>query len=244
MSLQVPVTSSHYNYLLYTPFNFGKKQSEYVYSTSTSSKPPPFALNVSTLPERWPLIMFLHGSDETAKAKHISQLDRIKKHGIPKIVEELPHDESRDTMFPFVAISPQKGYQSGYSGWNATYLYSLLTEFVSQYQEFIDTNRIYLTGISMGGFGTFRFAASYPQIFAAIVPICGGCDVKNAERLKDIPIWNFHGEKDDIVPISESNKIMEALIGLGKEVKYTKYEYLQHDSWTVTYNNREVFEFF
>jgi len=240
MSLQAAVSSSHYDFLLYTPFNFGKKQSDYVYSSSTST-PPPFSLNVSSLPARWPLILFLHGSDETARSKHISQLQRIKKHGIPKIVEDLPRDASRDTIFPFVTISPQKGFMQGYSGWNTITLHSLLTEFISENAEFIDTDRVYLTGISMGAFGSWKLAAQYPQIFAAVAPICGGCDVKLAENLKEIPIWNFHGEKDTIVPISESNKIIQALIQFGREVKYTKYEYLEHDCWTTTYNHSDVF---
>src|SRR5205823_8731331 len=135
----------------------------------------------------------------------------VKLHGPPKIV-----DSRKD--FHFIVVSPQ----SPTFGWNVDALNALLDEVVSKYQ--VDRERIYLTGLSMGGFGTWALAAAHPEHFAAIVPICGGGDPQDAKRLKDLPIWVFHGAKDPTVAVARSEAMVKALKEAGdKNVKFTIY---------------------
>ncbi|MBD3266835.1 prolyl oligopeptidase family serine peptidase [bacterium] len=178
--------------------------------------------------KKWPLIFFLHGAGERGK-----DLEQVKKHGPPKLVQNDPH-------FPFVVVSPQcpKG-----RWWNTTELITLLDEIVGKYR--IDENRIYLTGLSMGGFGTWRLALEHPNRFAAIAPICGGGQLFRVKRnLKNIPIWVFHGAKDSVVPVSESRRLVAALKEQGADVRYTEYPDANHDSWTESYANPKLYQWF
>jgi len=107
----------------------------------------------------------------------------------------------------------------------------------------VDKDHIYVTGLSMGGFGTWALAAAYPDRFAAIVPICGGGSPASAAKLKDLPIWVFHGAKDRAVPPSRSEAMIKALKKAGsKKVKYTLYPDADHDSWTEAYNDPKLWE--
>jgi predicted peptidase len=124
--------------------------------------------------------------------------------------------------------------------WNPDALNALLDEVVAQYK--VDKKRIYLTGLSMGGYGTWALAGTSPERFAAIVPICGGGDPADARRLKDIPTWVFHGAKDSVVPLSRSEEMVKALKEAGSDVKFTIYPEAEHDSWTETYNNPKLYE--
>ena len=177
--------------------------------------------------DKCPTILFLHGAGEKG-----SNLEYVKRHGVPRIVEEQPD-------FPFIAVSPQCP-QGQY--WSVPRLSTLLDEVESSYR--VDPDRIYLTGISLGGFGTWRLAAAQPHRFAAIAPICGGGDATEACNLKDLPVWAFHGARDRIVPISASQEMVEALKACGGNVKFTVYSEAEHDSWTQTYNNPELFDWF
>ncbi|MBN1418021.1 MAG: prolyl oligopeptidase family serine peptidase [Planctomycetes bacterium] len=172
----------------------------------------------------WPLILFLHGAGESG-----NDLQKVKVHGPPKIVET-----KRD--FPFIVVSPQ----SPGRGWNADTLVALLDDVVSKYK--VDKDRIYLTGLSMGGFGSWALAAAYPDRFAAVVPICGGGNPADAKRLKDLPIWVFHGAKDPVVPIARSEAMVSALKEAGGNVKFTVYPEAGHDSWTATYDDPELYK--
>jgi predicted peptidase len=107
----------------------------------------------------------------------------------------------------------------------------------------IDPTRIYVTGLSMGGFGTWRLVAAHPERFAAAMPICGGGDPQTmAESLRAIPIWAFHGERDSVVPLSASERMVDAVRAAGGQVRLTVYPEVEHDSWTQTYNNEEVYD--
>ena len=108
----------------------------------------------------------------------------------------------------------------------------------------MDTRRIYLTGLSMGGYGTWATATRYPDRFAAIAPICGGGEVLLANLLKDTPIWAFHGDADTVVPLSKSQEMVEAVNRSGGNAKLTIYPGVNHDSWTQTYNNDALYEWF
>jgi len=108
----------------------------------------------------------------------------------------------------------------------------------------VDEGRIYLTGVSMGGAGAWRLASAYPERFAAIAPICGVGDPSTARRLAKIPTWVFHGAKDDLVPLQASQEMVDALREVGNAAKFTIYPDAGHDSWTPTYNNPALFDWF
>jgi len=179
--------------------------------------------------KKWPLILFLHGRGERG-----DDLELVKIHGIPKIVEQ------RDDL-PFIAVSPQCSKDSMWMV-EVEALNALLDEVVTKYA--VDTDRIYLTGLSMGGFGTWRLAPAYPELFAAIVPICGGGDPEKVGVLRDVPVWVFHGAKDPFVQLSESEEMVDALKACGGNVRFTVYPDVEHDSWTRTYDNPELYEWF
>jgi predicted peptidase len=175
--------------------------------------------------KKWPLMLFLHGAGERG-----SDVNKVKVHGPPKIVEQ-----KKD--FPFIVVSPQCPADSW---WRPMELMSLLDEIQKDYR--VDADRVYLTGLSMGGFGTWELATQAPQRFAAIAPICGGGNPALARRIKDLPIWVFHGAADRTVPVARSEEMVEALKKAGSDVKFTKYEGVDHDSWTRTYANEELYQ--
>ncbi len=172
----------------------------------------------------WPLMLFLHGAGESG-----SDLNKVKTHGPPKVVET-----KRD--FPFILVSPQ----SPGRGWNADALNALLDDIMRKYR--VDKDRVYLTGLSMGGYGTWNLAAAHPERFAAIAPICGGGNTADAPKLAKLPIWVFHGAKDPTVPLQRSKEMVEAIQAAGGQVKFTVYPEAGHDSWTETYNNAEFYK--
>ena len=186
--------------------------------------------------QKWPLIMFFHGAEEMG-----DNVELLKIHGIPKIVE-------RDDNFPFIGLSPQLPLPDKAPWiWNDSALaevwIALLDQVISTYA--VDTNRIYLTGLSIGGWITWILATSHPERFAAIAPICGAQSFPDrACALKDVPVWAFHGAKDTTVPISVSENMVKALEDCGGNVKFTVYPDAGHDAWTVTYNNPELYDWF
>ena len=173
-----------------------------------------------------PLILFLHGSGERGN----DNLPLVAKHGPPKIVK-------KNADFPFVVVSPQ--CPSG-ERWDSKVLLALLDDVIAKHD--VDPQRIYLTGLSMGGYGSWMLAAAAPERFAAIVPICGGGDPKDAGKIKSLPIWVFHGAKDTAVSLKKSEEMVAALKEAGSDVKFTVYPNAKHDSWTATYNNPKLYE--
>lgn len=177
----------------------------------------------------WPLMLFLHGAGERG-----SDLDKVKVHGPPKLV-------AQGKSLPFIIASPQ--CPSGRS-WSdpaqVQVLVALLDDLVEKHQ--VDESRVYLTGLSMGGYGTWSLASSRPERFAAIVPICGGGQPRMARQLRDVPIWVFHGAKDNVVPLAQSEQMVEAVKAAGGDVQFTVYPEAQHDSWTATYDNPKLYE--
>ncbi|MFW5692188.1 MAG: prolyl oligopeptidase family serine peptidase, partial [Chloroflexota bacterium] len=116
-------------------------------------------------------------------------------------------------------------------------------------QHNVDPDRVYLTGLSMGGFGTWDLARLHPDRFAAIAPICGGLPWlvalgSAALTLRTMPVWAFHGALDDIVPIERSQEAVDALRAAGNDVRFTVYPDLKHDSWTISYANPELYTWF
>jgi predicted peptidase len=120
-------------------------------------------------------------------------------------------------------------------------LVSLLDDVVENYK--IDESRIYLTGLSMGGYGSWQLAADHPDRFAAVVPVCGSGDPAHAEKLKDIPIWVFHGDQDGVVPFEKSVEMVEAIKKAGgASIRFTTLEYFGHNSWSAAYGAPELFQ--
>ena len=183
---------------------------------------------------RWPLIFFLHGIGERGV-----YLGELKRHGIPKVVEERED-------FPFITLSPQCPPNTTW--WDhIDALDALLNEIMATYV--VDTARSYLTGLSMGGYGTWYLATLYPNRFAAIAPICGGGSVAHGfpQRvciLQDVPVWAFHGAQDTTVPLQESEVLVKTLRRCGGDVRFTIYPEAGHDSWTETYANPALYTWF
>jgi predicted peptidase len=174
--------------------------------------------------QRWPLMLFLHGAGESG-----TNLDKLKILGPPKIVETKPD-------FPFILVCPQS--QRG--GWDPDILNALLDDVLRRYR--VDQDRVYLTGASMGGIGTWRLAAAHPERFAAIAPVCGRGDSADAKQLARLPIWVFHGAKDRVVPLAGDQAMVDAIKAAGGNVKFTVYPDAGHDAWTETYNNHELYQ--
>jgi len=182
----------------------------------------------------WPLILFLHGAGERG-----DDLQLLKKHGIPRIVSEMPD-------FPFITISPQCPENDWWLN-RLQDLKFLLDTVVKQYR--VDTSKMYLTGLSMGGFGTWHMAVEYPDLFAAIAPVCGGGlgilgFPERVLEIKDLPIWAFHGGKDNIVSVEESRILIRTLKDAGGKPMLKIYPEAGHDSWTETYSDPELYEWF
>ena len=186
--------------------------------------------NYDSSNREWPLILFLHGAGERG-----DNLQRVSKHGPPKIVG------SGQIDLPFIVVAPQCPKGSWWSDREQIInLSRLVSELENNYR--LDNRRIYLTGLSMGGYGTWSLAASDPDRFAAIAPICGGGSQRDAERIKDIPTWVFHGARDKVVPISESNQMIKAIRAAGGAPKFTIYPQAGHASWTATYKNPNLYQ--
>jgi predicted peptidase len=180
--------------------------------------------------KRWPLIFFLHGRGERG-----DDLELVKKHGVPRRVAE------RDDL-PFVVVSPQCPITSWWPV-ETSALIGLLDDVVLNHR--VDTHRLYLTGLSMGGYGAWRLVLDYPERFAALVPICGPSvlNLDNIALLKTMPMWVFHGAKDPTVPIAHSERMVGALREISADdLQYTVYPEGVHDVWTETYNNPALYE--
>lgn len=181
--------------------------------------------------EKWPLILFLHGRGES-----YGPLSLVKKWGPPRLVEREP------AAFPFVVVSPQCPARP--ANWSdetrQKQLVQLLDDIVERYD--VDPDRVYLTGLSMGGYGSWTLAASHPERFAAVAPICGGGNPANAGKLVNLPIWVFHGDKDNAVPIRRSQEMVAAIRKAGGErVRFTTLEELGHNSWSAAYATPDLY---
>lgn len=177
--------------------------------------------------QRWPLILFLHGGGERG-----DDLTLVKKHGIPKRVEHQPD-------FPFVVVSPQCPTDQR---WQPTVLTALLDEI--ERDNAVDAQRIYVTGLSLGGEGTWMLAAAQPHRFAAIAPVCGRGEPRHAATMAHLPVWAFHGAQDTVVPVHHTEEMVAALRGVGNIPRMTIYPNAGHDSWTETYDNPDLYAWF
>ena len=174
----------------------------------------------------WPLVLFLHGSGERGDS-----LGLVSVHGPPRLVRE-------GASFPFILVSPQQPLGSGW--WKPRELAALLDEIESSYR--VDPDRIYVTGLSMGGFGTWELLQAYPDRFAAAAPVCGGGTPGLICAAREVPVWAFHGARDAVVPEYRSREMVDRLEACDGDVRYTVYPDAGHDAWTETYADPELYE--
>lgn len=207
------------------------------------------------LPYRWietgqgkhpALILFLHGMGERG-ADNLRQT----RHGIPELLAWLKKERKH-----CIVIAPQCPQDAVWSNLNGGFkgadqlsikkmpsypmklVFDVVDGMVIRHQ--VDRARIYITGLSMGGYGTFDALARRPDFFAAAMPVCGGGDRKTADRFKHVPIWVFHGAADKVVPAQMSRTMVDALKSAGGSPKYTEYPKVGHDAWSPTYANPAV----
>jgi predicted peptidase len=173
---------------------------------------------------KWPLLIFLHGAGETG-----TDLKKLLGHGPPKLVEA-------GRKFPFIVVAPQ----SPHLLWNPYAINALTEELVKTLK--VDPARVWLTGLSMGGNGTWMAASIQPELYAAIVPICGWGDFFLVRRLRDMPVWAFHGALDPAVPVAKSQEMVDSLKTVGAKPKLTIYPDAGHDSWTKVYDDPELWD--
>ena len=185
---------------------------------------------------RWPLILFLHGAGERG-----TNVWRATVHGPTKYIKKNPD-------FPFILVTPvcPDGHK-----WSDEIVLGILDSVIAKYS--VDTNRIYLTGLSMGGYATWSLATTFPERFAAVAPICGGegtigmiltmGDKVKGPALKKLPVWAFHGAKDNVVALEQSERMVQALKNIGNtNVNLTVYPKAMHDSWTETYRQSRTLQ--
>lgn len=182
---------------------------------------------------KFPTILFLHGIGESG-----NDLNNLKKNGFPRNLEG-------DQTFPFVFIMPQCPSSTEWYYTNAdnvTAMRTFLDDIIARFP--VDTNRIYVTGLSMGGIGSWYFAIKLPTRFAALVPVAFRGDGWNPCPAKDIPVWAFHGAKDGVIPFDKAQLLVDQFTACGGSIRFTVYPNGSHDgsTWTVTYNNPDVYD--
>jgi predicted peptidase len=176
-----------------------------------------------------PVILSLHGSGETKGGKK-----QPVEVGLGTVVKK------QAETFPAIVIFPQSEKRTWKAGSDDANRALAILETVQK--EFtVDPNRVYLTGLSMGGYGTWSLAAAHPEKWAAIVPICGGGNPADAAKFKDIPCWAFHGDKDPAVKVEKSREMIAALKAAGGTPKYTEYPGVNHFSWDPAYATDELY---
>lgn len=176
--------------------------------------------------KKYPVILFMHGAGSRGK-----DINSVITNPYFNLTE-------KHKKFPFITIAPQCSEDTWFD------IFTLLKEFVCRFiaSDFADSERIYAVGASMGGYAVWQLAMSMPEVFAAIVPVCGGGMYWNATRLVNVNVWAFHGEKDTVVYPEESVKMVESINKAGGNARITLYKDKSHDSWSETYSNYEVFD--
>lgn len=196
--------------------------------------------------KKYPVVLFLHGAGERGNDNESQLL-----HGVSTFLIE-----RHRTYYPCFVIVPQcpkDGYWSSAKfsrekypleldfnyAYEITPALDAAIELIQSYrtEDFVDTSRIYITGLSMGGMGTFEAVGRFPQLFAAAAPVCGGGDTKAYdETTAKTPFWIFHGDKDGVVPVTCSRDMYAKLVALKANVKYTEYPDVNHNSWENAYS--------
>ena len=177
--------------------------------------------------EKLPMIVFLHGAGERG-----DDFDKIAVHGVPKYVE-------RGMDVPAIVIAPQCPQD---------FLWNRLTVEVKELIDFAiaeygaDPDRVSITGISMGGYGTWEMGMAYPGFFAALAPVCGGGISWNVGMIGKTPVWAFHGDADNVVPCNNSVEMCDTLKAKGGNVRLTLFHGVDHNSWEPAYETTKLID--
>lgn len=183
--------------------------------------------NYESVVQKYPLLIFLHGAPQRGDDAKV-----LKEEGLPKELE-------RGMKIPFVVVIPHCPIGES---WNSQKLYDLYNETVKNYR--IDKSKVYITGFSMGGFGTLKFVRDYPGLFAAAAPVCSGGSKYFAEEISSVPMWFFHGDSDKIIEIENTKELVDEMKKYGADIKFTIYKDAGHDVWTATYKKQELYDWF
>lgn len=176
--------------------------------------------------EDFGLLLFLHGGGESGR-----ELVHVKKNGPPKLLVE-------GKQFPFLILAPQNPHEKKW--WNTQAVNQLLDSIVNANR--VDKNRIYLTGLSRGGSAAWEMATQYPDKFAALAVVCGMAPLPYAHWIdKNMPIWVFHGDKDETISVGESDRMVEKLKEMNYDVKYTRYQDVGHNAWDRAYTTDSLY---
>ena len=193
-----------------------------------------------------PVILFLHGAGESGSG------------GVAQTTVGIGPAIARDPeRFPALVVFPQASRGYGWRGFNLSAAVAALEDVEKSYA--CERERVYVTGVSMGGYGTWLLGLQQPERFAALVPVCGGLDLTTAvggdiltnapveaiydqaaSRIAAIPQWVFHGDADDIIPVEESRRMVRALRAADAPVRYTEYPRVRHNSWDAAYAEPEL----
>ncbi len=179
--------------------------------------------------EKFPLLLFLHGGGDVGDS-----LSQLKSSGPPKMLAE-------GKQFPFLILAPQHPHKKKW--WNTRAVKQLLDTVVANNR--VDPKRIYLTGLSRGGGAAWELAVQYPDTFAAMAVVCGMTPLPYAAWIdRKMPIWVFHGEEDNSIPISESETMVARLLEMGYDVQFTRYKGVGHNAWGRAYTNPDLYKWF
>jgi predicted peptidase len=181
----------------------------------------------SVLKSKPPILIFLHG-----KSLSGSDLNMVRRYGVI-------HEIDKGRNFPAIVVAPQVPYGKS---WEPKKIKKMLEYVQSQYAT--DSNRVYVTGMSLGAYGTLQFAGAYPELVAAAVALCGGGNVNDAYNLSQVPLWIQHGNCDSAVPISESDKIVKSITECegGDKLKYTVVEGAGHGDLEKAFRTNEIYD--
>lgn len=246
--LKLPILFAAVTQLAIPGFAIGEPETTKVARHTMRTLPPEVAARTDNLndrfwlylPERYqragveaplPLIIYLHGSSRRGR-----DLEKVKANGLANLMDK------RDD-FEFVVASPQALAKHAWQQcWRPDDLVLLLDHLLATYH--IDPKRVYLTGLSMGGYGTWATIAKHADRFAAAAPICGGGNPASAKGIGKLPVWAFHGDEDRVVPVKRSREMVDAIAAAKGNAKLTVYPGVGHDSYTRTYANPKLYQWF
>lgn len=180
--------------------------------------------------KKYPLVLALHGAGGRGNKNW-------QRNCLANNVLSRPDMRTR---YPCFILAPTVPKQGSWRGESLDDVLELVGKLLKKLP--VDPGRVYVTGQSMGGYGTFEAMARRPGLFAAGAPVCGGNQASNAKKMASIPIWVFHGEKDRVVPVARSREMVEAIKKAGGKPRYTELPGVRHNAWTPAYNNAELWK--
>jgi len=182
--------------------------------------------------QKYPLIIWLHGSGSVGR-DNLKQISGASLRGTHTWIA--PQVQAKHPSF---VLAPQSAQGSWITDFDT--VIELLKSVEEEFS--IDTSRIYVAGQSLGGYGTWHFITTRPDLFAAAVPLCGGGEPKRAAALANIPIWAFHGASDHTVPVEKSREMIDAIRRAGGNPRYTEYKGVDHEVWLKAFQEKDLVE--